>query len=150
MNHPLRFSKLSKSSQFSQLLARARLLAALDRQLKHLLEVPLCDHCQVLALRDRMLVVAADSPVWAARLRFHGPQLARQLSRHLSRPVDSVRVRVVPVSTGMDPVRRPVPVRSRGPEGKRALLQAIQTVSDPELKTALQNLASHYLTRQNP
>jgi hypothetical protein len=150
MNLPIKFSKLKKSGPLMQLLARARVLAALDRQLKHLLEVPLRDHCQVLALHDRQLVVAADSPAWAARLRFHSPQLARKLSRDLPVPVRSVRIRVLPVSGEAPPAGHPATVRRRGPEGKRALLQAVQTVSDPELKTALRNLASHYLAREDP
>lgn len=149
MNLPLQFSRLKKSSQLLRLLDQARALASLDHQLRRLLEAPLRDHCQVLALHDRELVVAADSPVWAARLRFHSPQLARQLSRHLSVPVHTVRIRVRPIRGETTPARRP-PVRRGGPEGKRALLQAVQTVSDPELKTALRNLASHYLAREDP
>ena len=149
MNLPLQFSKLKKSSQLRQLLARARVLAILDRQLRSLLEAPLRDHCQVLALRDRELVVAADSPVWAARLRFHSRQLARQLSRHHSVPVHTVRIRARPIRGETTPARQ-LPVRRGGPEGKRALLQAVHTVSDPELKTALRNLASHYPARDDP
>jgi hypothetical protein len=146
MNIPIKFNKLKKSGQLSQLLAHARMLAALNNQLKYLLEVPLNDHCQVLALRDQTLILAADSPVWAARLRFHTPRLVKQFSRHLSVPLRTVKVRVCPISGASAPASRAAPKR-RGTVGKQALLQAANTVSDPELKSALQKLASHYESR---
>jgi hypothetical protein len=146
MNLPIKFNKLKKSAALARLLAQARLLVTLEQLLKRLLEAPLNEHCRVLALHDQSLVVAVDSPVWAARLRFHTPRLARLLSRSLSVPVQTIRVRVCPVSGVEAPARRPRPVR-RGAAGKQALLQAAQTVSDPELKTALQKLASHYEPR---
>jgi hypothetical protein len=143
MNIPIKFNMLKKSGPLSRLLSQARLLATLDNQLKRLLEAPLDEHCQVLALHDQTLVVAVDSPVWAARLRFHTPRLIKLFSRSLSVPVHNLRVRVCPVSGSPAPVKQPVPAR-RGTAGKQALLQAAQTVSDPELKSALQKLASHY------
>ncbi len=43
MNIPIKFNKLKKSGQLSQLLEHARMPAALNNQLKYLLEVPLND-----------------------------------------------------------------------------------------------------------
>lgn len=118
----------------------------LDGHLKRLLETPLNDHCQVLALRNQVLILAADSPVWAARLRFHIPRLVKQFSRLQTVPLSTIRVRVCPASRPTAVVNRPAPKR-RGTVGKNALLQAAETVSDPELKSALQKLAGHYATR---
>jgi hypothetical protein len=110
MNIPLKINKLLNSGSQSRLLARARLLADLDAQLQTLLAPPLQQHCRVLALREPVLVLAADSPVWAARLRFHAPQLIRQISLPRSLRLRSIRVRVRPPeasgATALKPVRR--------------------------------------------
>jgi hypothetical protein len=146
MNIPIKFNKILKSGQLSQLLVQADMLAMLNGHLKHLLETPLNDHCQVLALRGQTLILAADSPVWAARLRFHIPRLVKQFSRLQTVPLSTIRVKVCPISRPTAPANRPAPKR-RGAAGKRALLQAAETVSDPELKSALQKLAGHYPSR---
>jgi hypothetical protein len=147
MNIPTRFNKLKRSSQLAQLLARARQQASLDAGLKTLLEAPVGDHCQVLALRNQVLVVAADSPVWAVRLRFLLPRLVKQLSRQFSVPISTVKVRVNPIQQTPAPKKRPIPGRC-GPAGRQAALLAAQSVSDPDLKSALLKLANHRPTRQ--
>jgi hypothetical protein len=122
------------------------MLALLDSHLKRLLETPLNDHCQVLTLRDQTLILAADSPVWAARLRFHIPRLVKQFSRLQTVSLSTIRVRVCPSSRPTAPAERPTTKR-RSAAGKKVLLQAAETISDPELKSALLKLAGHYASR---
>jgi hypothetical protein len=145
MNIPLKINKLLNSGSQSRLLARARLLADLDAQLQTLLAPPLQQHCRVLALREPVLVLAADSPVWAARLRFHAPQLIRQISLPRSLRLRSIRVRVrPPEASGAATLK---PVRRRGHRSAAAIQQAAKTVSDPALKTSLLKLASRHERR---
>ena len=132
---------------YSCLLAKARSLMDLDSVVHKLLPAPLNDHCRVLTIRDKQLVLAADSPVWAARLRFHTHQLLQQLSRHHAVKLSTVRVRVRP------PDRQAVPEKLQSPRGlvassSTALKQTAQAISDPELKTALLRLASRHHTRR--
>ena len=132
---------------YSCLLAKARSLMDLDSVVHKLLPAPLNDHCRVLTIRDKQLVLAADSPVWAARLRFHTHQLLQQLSRHHAVKLSTVRVRVRP------PDRQAVPEKLQPPRGlvassSTALKQTAQAISDPELKTALLRLASRHHTRR--
>jgi hypothetical protein len=142
MNIPLKINKIIKSGAQSRLLARARLLADLDAQLQTLLVPPLQQHCRVLALREPVLVLAVDSPVWAVRLRFHAPQLVKRLSLPQSMRLRSIRVRVRPPQG--DGAAIPLkPVRRRGHRGTAAIKQAAETVSDPALKTSLLRLARH-------
>jgi hypothetical protein len=144
MNIPLKINKIIKSSAQSRLLARVRLLADLDAQLQALLVPPLQQHCRVLALREPVLVLAADSPVWAVRLRFHAPQLVRRLSLPQSVRLRSIRVRVRPPQ-GSGATAAPLkPVRRRGHRGTAAIQQAAETVSDPALKSSLLRLASRH------
>lgn len=142
MNNPTKINKLLMSSVHSRLLARARLLADLDNQLQCLLQPPLQQHCRVLALREPVLVLAADSPVWAARLRFHTPQLIRQFSLPRSLHLTSIRVRVRPAETGAGELPdQTAPVRRK--KGNTAVQPPAETLSDDGPKTSLRKLVNH-------
>ena len=110
---------------------------------QNLLPEPLNTHCRVLAVRDETLILATNSPVWAARLRFHAPLLVKQLSDRGTVKLRTVRVRVRPPEKALapPPVRRQAALRP-GKSGVAALQQAAQTISDPGLKTALLRLAN--------
>jgi len=139
MNKPLKIQNIIGSSGLSGLLAQARALSRLEHRLLTLLPEPLKPHCHVLAVRGRTLVLAADSPVWASRLRFHAPQLQRQLAR--CGALDKVRVRVRPPSADAAAPQSRRSLRPRNRAGNESLRQAARTVSDPELKSALLRLA---------
>ena len=94
LNKPLKINKLLGKSDFSRLLSRARALGELNAVLQDLLPTPLNEHCRIVNLRDGVLYLSADSPVWAARLRFHGAQLVKQLARDHTVRLRTVRVRV--------------------------------------------------------
>lgn len=143
MNNPSRIGKVISGSPHAKLLLRARVLMALDAQLHELLPAPLNEHCSVLNFRDTTLVLAADSPVWAARLRFHTAQLVKQLSGHQTVTVRTVRIRVQPPSKPHTPEHRPA---ASGPSARGAAVirQAASSISDPELKSALLRLASSH------
>jgi hypothetical protein len=146
MNDPIKINKLLKFGNQSRLLAQARLLGNLDGQLQALLTPPLQQHCRVLALRDSVLVLGADSPVWAARLRFHAPQLIRQFSLPQSVRLRTIRVRVRPPESRVAASPNK-PMRLPGHRGAAAIQRAAETISDPELKTSLLRLASHHIRR---
>lgn len=141
MNKPLKVNKLLRSGPLSPLLARARNFEVLDEQVRALLPLPLQPHCHVLTLHDRTLVLAADSPVWAARLRFHAPKLVKQLSRQQSVVIRTARVRVIPPEKTTTSARKQPSGQKLGHRRTAALRQAAQTVSDPRLKSALLRLS---------
>ncbi len=146
MNQPLKINKLPGTGRLSELLARSRDLRKMDILLTELLPAPLNAHCRILNIRNTVLVLAADSPVWAARLRFQAPQLVRHLAPHLSAKRYTIHVRVRPPESAPPPVPHKTVIRP-GRQGIAALLQAAQTVSDPELKTALLRLANRNYNR---
>ena len=74
-NKPLRINNVLGKSEISRLLSRARALRKLDVVLHDLIPPPLNEHCHILSLQDATLTLAADSPVWAARLRYQATQL---------------------------------------------------------------------------
>ena len=141
MNKPVKVNNLLRSGPISSLLARARKLQELDAQVHAMLPVALQPHCHVLSLHDRILVLAADSPVWAARLRFHAPKLVKQLSRQQVVAVRTVRIRVRPPDKTMTSNSKSVRDQHQGHLRAAALKQAAQTISDPRLKSALLRLS---------
>lgn len=58
-----------------QVLARARAHARLQRQLLPELPPELAAHARVACVRDKTLVMAAESPVWATRLKLYSNEL---------------------------------------------------------------------------
>jgi len=146
MSNPLQINNLLGRSQYSRLVSQTRILTALETLLQQLLPEPLKAHCHLLAIRDETLVLAADSPVWAARLRFHAPQLVKQLKRSQTVKLRTVRIRVRPPERKVPTERRKATIH-RSIKSTAALQQVAQTVSDPGLKTALLRLASRQFSR---
>ncbi len=139
---PSRIGNLLGRSAASRLLAQARAFKELDALLERLIPPPLNDHSRVLSLRDATLVLAADSPVWAARLRFHTPQLVKQLRNNPAVRVRTVQVRVrPPQSPPAARISLPAP-RQLSARNVNTLQQTARSVSDPGLRAALMRLAS--------
>jgi hypothetical protein len=139
-NTPVRIGGILGNTQVARLMAGAGVLAELDSIVHDLLPSPLKEHCRVMSVRDTALVLAADSPVWAARLRFHSPRLVKQLVNIKTVKLRTVQVRVRPVESTPEKVKRLVkPVLSE--DSSIALEQAARGVRDPELKAALLRLA---------
>ena len=145
MNSPLQINKLLLGSQYSRLVSQTRTLMALETLLQTLLPEPLKTHCRLLAFREDTLVLAADSPVWAARLRFHAPQLVKQFNRNQTVKLHTIQIRVRPPER-IVPAQRRQSMARRSKNSTTALQQVAQTVSDPGLKTALLRLANRQLS----
>ena len=96
MNKPSKISKLTGGGRYTLLLSRARKLLALDKMLHEEIPAPLNEHCRTLNVAGTTLILAADSPAWAARLRFHTPQLVKKLSSYHPFDIRAVRIRVRP------------------------------------------------------
>ena len=146
MNNPLQVKKLLGGSQYSRLVSQARVLLGLDGLIQELLPDALKTHCRVLSVRDQTLVLAADSPVWAARLKFHSSQLVKQLNRQQTVKLRTVRIRVRPPEKRVATERRNAPLKL-GISSATALRQAADSVSDPDLKSALLRLANRQFSR---
>jgi len=146
MNNPLQVKKLLGGSQYSRLVSQARALLGLDGLIQELLPDALKTHCRVLSVRDETLVLAADSPVWAARLKFHSSQLVKQLNRQQTVKLRTVRIRVRPPEKQLVTERRNTLLKL-GINSATALRQAADSVSDPDLKSALLRLANRQFSR---
>ncbi len=121
------------------LLERAGRRARLEAAIRAKLPVDLAPHCHLGNWEDGTLVLVADSPAWAARLRYLIPHLRSELEQHL--PLRAIKVRAAPL------VRRPPPgprqVRARLSPASADLIEASAAGLDGPLADALRRLARH-------
>jgi len=96
-------------------------------------------HCRLANVREGTVVMTADSPVWAARLKYLGPTLLEQLRRGHGLEGKELRVRIAPAAVPeTPPLRRPVMPAAAGD----ALRSLAEHESDPDLAAALRRLGS--------
>jgi hypothetical protein len=87
---------LLAGGDLSQLVTRANEAGALDARIRTLLPDDLAVHITGAVLHEDTVVVLVDSAAWASRVRFHGPELVKQLAPRYDGVVTKVRVKVRP------------------------------------------------------
>ncbi len=127
------------------LFGRARRLAKIEQAVHALLDAEPRAHCRVANLYRDTLLVHADSPAWAARLRYMAPQLLRELHR-LDPTLGTVRTLKVKVCPSTPPHTTPGPRPSQAkrlsPETADFIASVARTTADPGLKRVLSSLAA--------
>lgn len=127
-------------SGHSSLTAQVRQLAVIERQVRACLPADLAEHCQVAGIGDGCLRLATDSPAWAARLRFQGPRLLKQLTHQGLTALRTVQVRIIPLAAKPAPPSRKPHLAN---ENAQLLEQTAKAIDDPGLAQALRRLARH-------
>lgn len=118
---------------------QARRLVEIERQVRACLPQDLAEHCQVAGIRDGCLHLFADSPAWAARLRFQEPQIIQAWRRHGSGELRKTQVRVLPqAQSPRDPVTRKLTLTAANVQ---LLEQTARGIADSRLAQALRRLA---------
>ena len=117
--------------------SHARRLAELDALVRLCLGDDLAAHCRLADLRSGRLVLAADTPAWATRLRYHTPEIREKLA---AAGVSVAECRVV-VTPPPAPDVEPGPRPGMSAQGADALNTTAETVRDPALAAALRRLA---------
>ncbi len=86
---------LSGAPGLAGLLGAARRAGQYHQMVQQRIGEPLKQHCRVATLRGEVLVLLADSPAWAARLRFEAPALLERLATEPAlRGVKAIQVKV--------------------------------------------------------
>lgn len=119
-------------------LARLRALDALLSAVRQALPEPLAGHCVGAVSQDRQLVLFADSPLWATRLRYAAPILLEGLGA-AARGFREVRVRVMLPPAGSAPPAPPP--RALPAEVARLVEETAAGLEDRALGDALARLA---------
>lgn len=130
------------SGTLGLLTEHARRIAALNETLSPALGPDLAAHCRVADFRDARLVLLADSPAWATRLRYHTNTLCEQFTT-AGVPVRELRVIVRPPSApAPEPAARRAPPVLSG-QAARSLEASADGIAHPPLADALRRLAGH-------
>ena len=130
---------LNSSSHLRTLLAHAARLEALTVLVCNALPAPLNQHCRVANVRGDVLVLHADSAVWASKLHYQLPVLQLRLAE--TGPSFQIQIKVRSFSSTVD---QPLAVKTtRLPKERAALIAALaDDTSSPELQAALRCLAN--------
>lgn len=72
---------INSSEQLRSLLAHLNNIKILDQQLHKYLAFPLNSHCSIANYSEDTLIIRADTPAWATKLRYHIPSI-QQFAKH--------------------------------------------------------------------
>jgi len=87
---------LGESPRLARLAQSAARMAVLTASARDALPPEVQPHLTAASIRDDTLVLTADSPVWAARLRLHGPQVLTFLRTGQGIAANRVTIRCYP------------------------------------------------------
>ncbi len=134
---------LQNRSDLAELLRQTEQRQALLQQVRRALSEELAAHCVAATLERGGLKLRADSPVWAARLRYQVPQLLARL--RADRPgLANIQVKAGPAADGgtaRSLRSAPAVPRAPSPAAATAVEAAAEQVTDPSLCHALRRLA---------
>jgi predicted nucleic acid-binding Zn ribbon protein len=135
------------------MLAHGARLHRLTRELATRLSAPVGEHLQVVNINGGCLVLEADSPAWAARLRYLTPTVLAILEGQLGLPAKRValqiRVRRAAGWSEGPPLPRPRHARL-SKEAAAAIRAAALARPHDELRAALLRLARHAAVEPGP
>lgn len=130
-----------ENSSLDGVIRRGRQLQGLNTLISELLGSELAAHCQLANIRDKTLILTADSAAWATRVRYMAPQLLQKLrSDERLNGIDSVHVKITPPVSPADTshsIRR----ASISASASECLSQCAEGIEDPQLSAALRHLA---------
>lgn len=115
----------------------------LDR-VRRLLPGDLAPHCVAARVEGARLVIHAESPVWASRLRFMSAELLSLLQNELP-ALRQIKIRLLPASA--ERVRKRTPAQ-RSDTAAGIVRDAATDITDPQLRNALERLGTR-LRRQD-
>ncbi|MEO5702933.1 MAG: DUF721 domain-containing protein [Gammaproteobacteria bacterium] len=141
---PVRKLLADGGEELRRLLARAESLQRASQVLRAHLDAPLAQHCQVANIKDGSVVIHADSPAWAAKLRFHVAGMLEKFNKsHSFGTVRAIRIKVSPLSEARPSARAERLVLSQ--QAAAVLKSAADAVVDPELKKVLLKLSQRQI-----
>jgi hypothetical protein len=146
MSSPESISRIvTKFDRLRQLTAQAERLNTLNAAVLSCLPAGLSRHARIATMRDGCLVLQADSPAWAAELRYKTPEILAALAAIPEfASIRSIRVknRVSSEPAAAPRIERPVISQ----QSARSITAHAAHVKDERLRAALLRLASRAIT----
>ncbi len=128
------------------LLARSRRYEKLTLLLRQHLP-PECDnHYAVTGIQQQELIIMADSPVWATRLRQLAPEIIALVRQHIAQ-IQHVHIKsrfaTAPLPSRKSALKTTTSKRHLSQRAGQQITSAASCISDESLKNALLKLARH-------
>lgn len=137
---------LRETKTLKSLFGEAQRLAHLQHLLESQLQPAARPHCQVAALREDCLLLIVTDGQWATHLRYQQKRLLRQL-RNLREFANLAKIlfKVQPATSARHATARNPTLSASAADTLRT---AASSIEDPQLRAALERLASHTAQRQ--
>jgi hypothetical protein len=144
MQTPRHVNKLlsASSDNLHRLVDHCSQLQRVTRLVCEFLPSPLNQHCQVANIRDKQLILHADSSVWASMLHYRTPALLEFLNQQPGlEHISNIRTRTLPHNPESSD-NNPSPARLTRTTAS-LIGNLADSMSNPALKKALLRLARH-------
>lgn len=139
---------LREARPLKALFSQAQRLAQLQRLVESQLQPAAREHCHVASWREGTLLLVVTDGHWATRLRYQQKRLQRalqQLDAFVS--LNRIQFKVQPTASSPRIGGHVMDISSKSAENIQATAEGI---SDPNLRAALERLASHGKGNKNP
>ncbi len=129
-------------NMFGDLLNHTHYIQQLQYNLHEYLGPPLNTHCILANHNNDILIIHADSPTWAAKLRYLTPDILSYMHQqcHLTK-LKTIRIKVMP--TTPSPVKTSTRQLTLSTKSAKLMNDVANTISDPALRTSLLKLTKH-------
>lgn len=132
---------LREARPLQSLFSEAQRLSQLQQLLDAQLEPAAREHCKVAAWREGILLLIVSDGQWATRLRYREKRLLKQLGELAGfSGLQRISFKVRPPASAPPGSNRQV---SLSPTAARSIKASAESISDPQLRAALERLASH-------
>jgi len=144
--NPVQIAKLLtvKNKQVNPVISEAKRLTEIKIVVSQSLDQQIADHLEVASSRNGQLTLLVNSPVWATRIRYMQEEIIERLKRYpLTKSIHNILIKVRPVSAPQEHKKCKKSPISISQESARQMIDEIDTISDPNLKSALLRITKH-------
>jgi hypothetical protein len=132
---------VAENSLLRQLFREAAKQQVNDSEIKSCISESMRSHVRFALVRDETLILIADSPAWASKLRYQVAQIHEQVCKLPNFPrVRSIRVKVFPAAP--PPARVDAsPAERIGAAAAASMQRQAESFADPKLREAIDRLS---------
>lgn len=132
----------SDSGILHNLIQQVTLLKYIDQKLGSFLGKPLCDHCTIANFANETLLLHADTPAWASRLRYNTPQIMLFMQNECGlESLRTIRVKVTPAT--FPSIQLPGKRWKLDQHTADMIYRTASTMTDETLKHTLLRISKH-------
>jgi hypothetical protein len=127
-------------NDLAKILRRAQALNGLNEFIHEMLPPNLKERCSVANIRNKQLIILAESATWATLLRYEQGKILANLHQHPKyKVIESIKVKIAPVEhSSQDVFRRP---KRPNHQSCQAINELAEIIEDEELSASINRLA---------